>query len=152
MNATSLKTFVNYIILILLLFNIVNCMPEGDKLKISGIVNTVQVDGKNYEYSEDSHFEINGLYYSKRTEASYDDNGVLKLFTLYKSEGKLEYEKQDIDGDKAIIEFSGLPLKQGWAFEHGKLKKGDNIINVEMINDSLIKTNEGKKVTFFKLK
>lgn len=120
--------------------------------KVSEIHTAIRIDNKGYVFSEESFIEINGSYYSLRQKAIYDDEGDLQTIILYKPEGKIEYQKDDLKKDKAIIKNTEMPLNQQWIFRNGKLKTESQAIGVQKVNDSLVMTNIGIETIFYELK
>lgn len=152
MNIQRQEKLTNCIFTTLLSFSIISCMIQNIEYKVSEIYIAIKYDNIGYVYSEESIIAIDGSYFSLRQKAIYDDNGDLQKFILYKPEGKIEYQNEDFKKDKAIIDYSGMPLNQQWVFKDNKLKKDSETVEVQKVNNSLAKSNTGKYFIFYKLR
>lgn len=136
--------------LIVILIGFASCKGQNETKRVVEIFNGIEIG--NDSFSEESVFEISGQKYSLRGRAFYTLDGNINNLIVYKPEGSLEYDKDDILNDSDILGFYGFPLKQNWTYQNNQFvnKKGE-IIEVQKVNEKLLKLKETDGVTFFKI-
>lgn len=115
-----------------------NVQQKGD-LKIKNILIGIEINIANkYVYDSESIYVINSDSISLRKKAEYDNKGELKLLTLFKSEGALTYSRLDILYDTALLNHTGISIKNNWRFINDTL--------ITNCNDSLAVEEQGEKI------
>lgn len=129
------KLFVS-IVVTFLMFGC-NVQKKGD-LKIKNILIGIEINGANqYVYDSESTYIINSDSISLRKKAEYDNKGELKLITLFKSEGALTYSRLDILNDTALLNYTGISIKNNWRHINDSL--------ITNCNDTLAVKKQGEK-------
>lgn len=139
--------------LFILLFIVIFTGCSGEKSKVIEIFYGIKVE-RGYIFSEESNFEVDeNTKYSLRSKASYGEDGIVSNLVVYKPEGRLEYNREEIIADMGIINFWLLPYSQGLVFTDDKLmdRSGREVDGVEYINATLLMKDEGNGVLFYRL-
>ena len=132
------------------MISLTSCKRIDKQKTIISILKGIEVDS-NYVYSDESILVINNKKYSLRAISEYE-NGKLNKITVFKSEGILEYNKQDVINDIAIAEYYGFPLEQNWIYNPNKgLIKGNQIIEIKLSQQYIILPIERNKVEIYKI-
>lgn len=150
MNIQRLKKSTNALFLFLGLLLFSSCDAQ-DKTTVMEILTGKEVGNAGYIYSDDSIFKLGNKEYSLRSKAIYDADGNIQQLVVYKSEGKLNYNRNDLLGDKKLLDYYELPFQQKMSYSDGKLMDKNNKIAVTYIEDYLINKDDGV-VRFYKLK
>ncbi|MEZ4878019.1 MAG: hypothetical protein R2805_10775 [Flavobacterium sp.] len=149
MNIQQLKKSTNTLFSFFAMLLFLSCNAQN-KTIIVEILTGVEIKGDGYTYSEESIFNLGGKKYSLRSKANYDSNGNIQQLEIYKSEGKLNYDRPNLINDRSLLEFYGLPFQQKITYSNDVLKNGDDEINATSIGDYLISTSDSV-VRFYKL-
>jgi hypothetical protein len=133
-------------VLFIFLIALSSCVAPETGKRVTTIYSGVKIDDTGYVYSEESILEINGGYYFLRKEAIYDQNGDLQKVISYKPEGSLDYTRQDLLGDLALINLWVFPLHQDYRCENGELLLDKEHGKAEKIEDDFFRL-ENKNCT-----
>lgn len=150
MNIQRLKKLTNALFLFFGLLLFLSCDAQ-DKTTVIEILTGKEIENADYVYSDGSIFKLGNKEYSLRSKAIYGTDGNIQQFVVYKSEGKLDYNKADLLRDKKMLDYYELPFHQKMSYSGGTLKDKDNKIAVTSIEDYLINKDDGV-VRFYKLK
>lgn len=152
MNIQQQKKSISKTLFFLLIFSVISCKGQDTEKKVISILSGIEVVSSEYVYSEESVFKINDKEYSLRAKADYENGELIKII-IYKSEGVIEYSKDDILKDSAIATNYGLPTRQNWKFTKSKgLLKDNEVIKVKLSDDFIIEAKEGNNVLIYQLK
>jgi hypothetical protein len=138
--------------LLLWLLVLSSCLVVKIDKKVMNIYSGIEVENRLYKYSEESSLEINGVYYSLRQEAVYDEDGVLQKVISYRSEGILEYIRQNLLDDPELIKYWGFPLHQAYLSVNGELFLNENNDKAQKINDVFFKKKDENRIVIYKTK
>lgn len=108
---------------ILLLIFLIICLLTACKIqkevKVNRIIKGINVDDfSNYIYSNDT----NSVYITQkdtfivRSISEYDNKGNLIKFSIYKSEGVIEYSIEELMKDTSLFKFTGGKSMKNWQF------------------------------------
>ena len=143
MNFPKKKKLIKLIVFTVIVHIIVNC--NKNNYIIIEISNGIKVS-KNFIYSNESKFKINDTIYILQNKAYYNKNGNLEKIIVFKSEGILTYNKNDLAKDKKIIEYYKFPQKIN-------LKTFKNLEKINLKNNEIIffKSKTNGITTFYKI-
>tara|TARA_R110002049_G_scaffold286226_1_gene467889 strand:+ start:3916 stop:4377 length:462 start_codon:yes stop_codon:yes gene_type:complete len=152
MNIQRLKRLTKSVFITTLMLGMTSCKGQIETNKVIEIFKGIEIGNDSYSFSEESVFELNGQKYSLRGRAFYTLDGNINNLIVYKPEGALEYDKDDILNDSDILGFYGFPINQNWTYKNNQLvnKKGE-VIEVQKVNEKLLKLKETDRITFFKI-
>lgn len=152
MNIQHQKKLSSKILFFLLIFSVISCKGQDTEMKVISILSGIEVVNSDYVYSEESVFKLKDKAYSLRAKADYENGELIKII-VYKSEGIIEYNKDDILKDSAIASNYGFPTKQNWKFTNSKgLIKDYEVIKAKLSDDFIIEIKEGSSVIIYQLK
>ncbi|CAM3972996.1 hypothetical protein FLCU109888_11785 [Flavobacterium cucumis] len=151
MNIQQVKKLTNFIFLLSIILFFTGCNAQN-KIVFIEILTGVEVQNNIYDYSEESFFILNDIKYSLRSKAKYDINGDIQQLMVYKSDGILIYEKNQLLENKDLISYYNVPAHQNFSYlNEGLLISNNEKIKVVSIGDYIIKKNK-KIIYFYRLK
>jgi hypothetical protein len=107
--------------------------------RIVEIYNFIPIELSNYKYSNSSNLILGKEEFLIKEKAVYDNLGFIKKLFIYKSEGVVEYSKEELIMDMKILDYLKIPIKQNWIYYKGNIIKGSNIIPVEELHHRYLK-------------
>jgi hypothetical protein len=151
MNILPLKKLINGLLFASLLVSFLGCKGQNS-IKVKELCIAIEVENDNYVHSESSLFEIGSHIFSLRQKAIYDSDGMLEKLLVFKSDGILEYSRNDIQDDVRVIENAGLPNSQNWSYKDNSIIKDDGSqLRVESLDEKTFKSKENGKTIIYKL-
>lgn len=152
MNILRLKKLINLLSAFLVMMCCANCDAQTES-KIVEIYTGIEIVDKNYDYSEESVFNLNNVEYSLRSRAIYDLDGEIEQLIIYKVEGAIEYDKNQLLEDKNLLDYYGFPIDQNFIYSDGYIIKSENerIKVVKAGEDYLISNSSDRKVQIYRL-
>ncbi len=123
------------------------------KIEVISIAKGISVEAKNFYFSEDADIQIKDEKYSLRSKVEYDKTGVISRLLVYHPEGQLEYTKDDLIKDKNVLKNYGYKFNIELTYCDGTLRDiDDNIIAIDKLNEKILRSKNGNKVTLYYLK
>lgn len=115
-----------------------NSNHEG---KIREMVIAVEIFNSNYVFSDESMINVGEITYSVRQKAIYGISGAIQKLIVYKPEGRLEYNEEQILRDTQLIGNYGFPVKQNWRRMSDVLtdEKGNYVSRITWVAGSIYK-------------
>ncbi|MHA4847190.1 hypothetical protein ACX0G7_23695 [Flavitalea antarctica] len=139
------------IIWVISIIHFTSCKNHIQERRIRLIFTGIEVL-PGYVYSPESEYKVNNKLYSLRDVAEYDPNGSIIKLTIFKPEGILEYDKDHLIKDSALLKSVSLPTRHHLKYVSEKgLIDENKIFPVEVINESIFVVSEGILTVFYKL-
>jgi hypothetical protein len=108
--------------------------------------------GTGYHYSSEAELKLKNSIFSLRYKAEYDHEGNVVMLTIYRPEGILEYQKQDLLQDPALLKSINLPFTQHLKYLSNQgLFNNSELVPASMLNDSVLISTQGTLNMFFNL-
>jgi len=134
-----------------ILLCVLACNTHKRKRNITSIFRGLEVTA-GYIHSPESELNIDDKKYSLRDRADFDKSGNIFKLTIYKSDGNLEYSRDELLKETLLLKNIGLAVTQNWMYSSDKgLVKENKIQPAKMIDDSLLIFKEGTITVFCKL-
>ena len=119
----------------------VSCIAKDKVYKVITIYKAIDIPkDENYKYSDESTLSLNGIKYSLRQKAVYDNDGRIQTLIVYKSEDKLVYTHEELLKDYMLLQYYQLPVEHNWYIQNNKLIRADDIVQVNKINNFFYKS------------
>lgn len=150
MSIQRTKIFKFFIIIIISSIALLCCKKKSKNTTLE-IFKGYEIVNENYVYSEESIFKIKDKTYSLRNKVFYNNQGEVDKLLVYKSEGIIEYTKEEIMKDKLLLETVGLPLSLSWSYDEGILVINEEKMKLKKVKDNVLLGNDRNKVIFYKI-
>jgi hypothetical protein len=121
--------------------------------KVREISVAIEIVDSDFVFSDKSTFKLGEATYSFRKKAIYGKNGVVQKLIIYKPEGALEYNEDNILDDPALMIDSGLPTRQNWGLVNSVLadENGNFISRMKWVSGSIYKVTNERYTIFYKI-
>lgn len=140
-------------IILLLLGAFYSCKQDSStSLNVKTILRGVKINTISYQYSncEESVCISNSDTISLRNKAEYNTQGMLTIFTIFKSEGALQYSRDDVLNDTALLCNTHIELENKWRFICDTVitNEKDTLI-VKAVAENAVKSRINNQVIIF---
>jgi len=134
-----------------ILLNHTSCKTQIQERSVNSISMGIEVQ-TGYVFSPEAEIKLNNKIYSLRHKAEYDYKGNIVKLTIYKPEGKLEYDKHDLLKDSGLLQYINLPISQHLRYSSLQgLFDENKMVPARVINDSVLISTEGTSKMFYSL-
>jgi hypothetical protein len=127
---------------------LLSCSVQNIK-SISEILIAIPV-AKDFYYSDESEYLVNGQIYSLRYRAKYKKGQLIGL-KRYLPDGIIEYTLEELKNDTAILTSIELPILQHWEIcPDLNLKTETNSVKLTKLDDFHFKESNGRRIFIVK--
>ena len=151
MNFLQRKILSDLVFAAVFLISLGSCGNQKDVIEVFA---AVKVESDGYIYSQESIFRVGEKKYSLRQKAVYGDDGIVQKLIVYRSEGVIEYGKDELGEDRKLLDYLGFPFYQNWVYVNKQLidGRGEKVEDVKKLGEHLLKAEKNNKSVFYKIK
>ena len=144
----KIKQFNSKFILIISLTIFYSCTDNT----INSKINIIEADS-SYTYCDKALVRLNNSVYLIKNRSTYNRQGDIIKYEIYKTEGKISYTKKALLEDKLFIEYENINILNRWELINScQISNGVDTLDYEQIrfnnNNAIITKYKDERIIF----